>query len=46
MSNELTRMKITYKEITNVYKKVNVTVVKMVIWFDITKLSYIVNVIL
>jgi hypothetical protein len=39
-------MKNTYKEITNIYRKVNVTVVEVVIWFDITKLSYIINVIL
>jgi len=46
MYTELTRMRIQYGEITYIYGKAHVTVMKVIFRFNITKLSYIDNVML
>jgi hypothetical protein len=42
---ELTRMRISYVEITDIYGKAHVTVVQMILGLEITKSSYIENII-
>jgi len=46
MYTELTSMRIPYGEITYVYGKTHVTVVYVILRLEITKLSYIENVML
>jgi hypothetical protein len=44
MYTELTYMRILYEEITYIYRKAHVIIVEVISRFNITKLSYIVNV--
>jgi hypothetical protein len=46
MNTKLTRMRISYGEITYIYGKAHIMVVQVIIKLEINKLSYIENVIL